>query len=270
MALTGLSLERYSRNILLRELGVAGQKKLLTSRVLVLGAGGLGSPAALYLAAAGVGALGLADGDKVELSNLQRQLLHGVGDIGRLKVESGRESLLALNPELEVKVYPERARADNILNLIAGYDFVIDGTDNLASKFLINDACVFLGKPLAHAGVIRFQGQLTTYLPGQGPCYRCLFEAPPPPGGEPTCGQEGVLGAVAGVIGSLMALEAIKALTGLGSPLSGRLLVFDGLGLGFREVNFPRRADCAACGSEPVFPSSWGGLRAGQVGPSEV
>jgi molybdopterin/thiamine biosynthesis adenylyltransferase len=250
--LAGDDLARYSRNVLVKEIGVKGQKKLLNSRVLVVGAGGLGSPAALYLAAAGVGAIGLADGDEVELSNLQRQILHGARDLGRPKVESGRAALLALNPKIEVVTHGWRVGADDVLSLVAGYDFVLDGSDNFPTKFTLNDACVLLNKPFCHAGVLRFQGQLFTRLPG-GPCLRCLFEGPPSPGSVPTCGQAGIVGAAAGVVGSLMALEAIKYLTGAGDLLNGVMLTFDGLAMEFRRVKFPKRADCPVCGANPTI-----------------
>ncbi|MDR1577426.1 MAG: HesA/MoeB/ThiF family protein [Deltaproteobacteria bacterium] len=246
--LTSDQLTRYSRNILIQEIGPIGQKKLLASRVLVIGLGGLGSPAALYLAAAGVGTIGLADGDQVELSNLQRQILHVTPNIGRPKVDSARRAVLALNPEIKVRVFGERVTAANILGLIQDYDFVLDGTDSFAAKFLINDACVSQGKPFCHAGVIRFQGQLTTYSPGR-PCYRCLFEELPAPGGAPTCGQEGIVGAVAGVTGGLQALEAIKYLTNAGTVLSGSLLTINGLTMEFRKVKFPQNPACSACGA---------------------
>ncbi|MDR0621860.1 MAG: molybdopterin-synthase adenylyltransferase MoeB [Deltaproteobacteria bacterium] len=253
MAFTDQQLERYSRHIILKEFGTKGQKKLMAAKALIVGAGGLGSPAAMYLAAAGVGTIGLADGDVVDLSNLQRQILHSTADVGKAKVESGAETIAALNPEVNVNLHRGPVKADNVLDLIAGYDFVLDGTDNFPAKFLINDACVLSQKPFSHAGIIRFQGQLTTYLPGQGPCYRCIFLKPPPPEAVPTCRQAGVIGAMAGVIGCLQALEAIKCLTGMGQPLTGALLVFDALTMDFRKIKVPSRPSCPVCGQNPTI-----------------
>ena len=210
MGLTNEQLERYSRHILLKDVGVKGQKKICAGRVLIIGAGGLGSPAALYLAAAGVGTIGIADADTVDLSNLQRQIIHGTDDIGKPKVESARETIQALNPDVEVITYPEYLSSQNILPILEDYDFVLDGTDNFASKFLINDACVMAKKPFSHAGILRFQGQLMTVIPGESPCYRCVFKEMPPKNAIPTCREAGVIGAMAGTIGSLQALEAIK------------------------------------------------------------
>jgi molybdopterin/thiamine biosynthesis adenylyltransferase len=246
-------LERYSRHILLKEFGVKGQKKLFEGRVLVIGAGGLGSPAAMYLAAAGVGQIGLADNDTVDLSNLQRQILHSTPDVGKHKTISGAETIAALNPEVKVSLHQGLVTSENVLELIKGYDFIIDGTDNFAAKFLINDACVIAAKPFSHAGIIRFQGQLTTYVPGQGPCYRCIFQKPPPPEAVPTCRQAGVIGAMAGVIGCLQALEAIKYLADLGRLLTGSLLTFDSLTMGFRTIKVPQRPNCAVCGPNPTI-----------------
>jgi molybdopterin/thiamine biosynthesis adenylyltransferase len=253
MALTNEQLERYSRHILLKEFGSKGQKKLLESKVLVIGAGGLGSPAAMYLAAAGVGTIGLADNDTVDLSNLQRQILHATADVGKAKVISGSETLTALNPDVQVNLHQGLVLAENVTSLISGYDFILDGTDNFAAKFLINDACVIHQKPFSHAGIIRFQGQLTTYLPGQGPCYRCIFLKPPPPEAIPTCRQAGVIGAMAGVIGCLQALEAIKYLTGMGKLLNGYLLTFEALSMDFRKIKVPTRATCPVCGETPTI-----------------
>ena len=244
-------LERYSRHILLSEVGVKGQKKLSAGKVLIIGAGGLGAPAALYLAAAGVGVVGVVDADAVDLSNLQRQVIHGTPDVGKAKVESARETLAALNPEVEIRARREFVTAANVMEIISGYDFVLDGTDNFPAKFLINDACVLAGLPFSHAGIIRFKGQLMTYVPGRGPCYRCVFQAPPPPEAVPTCRQAGVIGAMGGVIGSLQAMEAIKFLLGQGDLLTGALLTFDALAMSFRKVRLPRRADCAVCGERP-------------------
>jgi thiazole biosynthesis adenylyltransferase ThiF len=254
MAFTNEQLERYSRHIILKEIGVKGQKKLLNSKVLIIGAGGLGAPAALYLAAAGVGTIGIVDADVVDLSNLQRQVIHSTNDIGKLKVESAKESMLAINPDITVNTYHEFVTSENIKDLIRDYDFVIDGTDNFPAKFLINDACVQERKPLSHAGIIRFKGQLMTIVPGEGPCYRCVFKNPPPPEAVPTCKQAGVIGAMGGVIGSLQAMEAVKYITGVGELLVGYLLTYDALTMEFRKVKLPARGKgCAVCSDEPTI-----------------
>ena len=254
MAFTNEQLERYSRHIILKEVGVKGQKKLLGGKVLIIGAGGLGAPAALYLAAAGVGTIGIADADEVDLSNLQRQVIHTTADIGKPKVESARETMEAINPDVKVVTYHDFIAADNIADIIKDYDFILDGTDNFPAKFLINDACVMAGKPFCHAGIIRFQGQLMTYVPGQGPCYRCVFHEPPPKDAVPTCKQAGVIGAMAGVIGCLQAMEAIKYLTGAGELLTGHLLTYDALTMQFRKVKLLRRdPNCGVCGDHPTI-----------------
>jgi len=247
MAFTNEQLERYSRHIILKEIGVKGQKKLLNGKVLIIGAGGLGAPAAMYLAAAGVGTIGIADADVVDLSNLQRQVIHTTPDLGKKKVESAAETMRAINPDITVNTYHEFVSAANIMDLIRDYDFILDGTDNFPAKFLINDACVMAGKPFSHAGIIRFRGQLTTIIPGQGPCYRCIFKNPPPKDAVPTCKQAGVVGAMAGVIGCLQAMEAIKYLTGAGELLVGYLLTYDALKMNFRTVKVPRDCNCAVC-----------------------
>ena len=251
MSLGMEDIERYSRQILLKQVGGKGQEKLLASKVLIVGAGGLGSPVALYLAAAGVGTIGLIDGDNVDVTNLQRQIAHFTSDIGVPKVQSAAEKLKAINPSVNVETYHELALAHNTLDIVRGYDFVIDGTDNFPAKFLINDACVFAGVPFSHAGILRFDGQLFTVIPGQTACYRCLFGGPPPAGAVPTCSQAGVLGGVAGVIGSLQATEALKYLLGIGELLTDRMLVFDALGMRFREVKFRRNPKCPICGENP-------------------
>ena len=245
---------RYARHLALSEVGAEGQARLRQSSVLIVGAGGLGSPAALYLAAAGVGTLGLADFDHVDLSNLQRQVLFDTTDIGRLKVEAARERLTALNPGVRVIAHAVKVEPANIAALFADYDLVIDGSDRLATRYLVNDACVLLAKPLVSAAIHRFEGQAMTYLPGKGPdrgpCYRCLF-----PDAEqalvPSCAEAGVLGVLPGVMGSLQATEAIKLLLGIGEPLVGRFLVYDALSLQFQEFRFKRRSDCAVCGDAP-------------------
>ena len=251
MNLTEERIERYSRQILLSEVGGRGQEKLLASRVLLVGVGGLGSPAGLYLAAAGVGTLGIMDADLVELNNLQRQVAHSTPDIGRPKVDSAAEKFRALNPDVEVRPYRERLTAANALEILVDYDFVIDGTDNFASKFLVADACHFAAKPYSHAGILQFYGQTMTVRPGETACYRCVFNAPPPPGTVPSCSQAGVLGVVAGVMGLLQASEALKFLLDTGSLLTDRLLVYDALESSFREVEIRRDPRCPLCGEKP-------------------
>ena len=252
MPFTNEQLERYSRHIILKEIGVKGQKKLMKGSVLIIGAGGLGAPAAMYLAAAGVGKIGIADADVVDLSNLQRQIIHTTADVGRPKVESAAETMRAINPDVEVVTYHEFISSANIMDIIKDYDFVLDGTDNFPAKFLINDACVMADKPFSHAGILRFKGQLMTVIPHQSPCYRCVFRTMPPKDAIPTCKQAGVIGAMAGVIGSLQALEAVKFLTGAGELLTGRLLTFDALTMKFHTVKLPPRGDgCAVCSDHP-------------------
>ncbi|HWQ71610.1 MAG TPA: molybdopterin-synthase adenylyltransferase MoeB [Desulfitobacteriaceae bacterium] len=255
MKFTNEQLERYSRHIILKDISVSGQEKILNGKVLIIGVGGLGAPAAMYLGAAGVGLIGLVDADAVDLSNLQRQIIHASGDVGKPKVISGKESIRAMNPDVNVITYQERADSGNIIDIIRDqeYDFIIDGTDNFPVKFLINDACVMLRKPFSHAGIIRFQGQTMTYLPDQGPCYRCIFKNPPPPAAVPTCQQAGVLGVMGGVIGSLQATEALKYLTGTGELLNGKLLTYDAKTMEFRKIKITRAKNCAICGDPPVI-----------------
>ncbi len=253
MGLSIEDIERYSRQIILKEVGGKGQEKLLSSRVLIVGAGGLGSPASLYLAAAGVGTIGLIDGDKVDLTNLQRQIAHFTTDLGTPKVESAADKLRAINPTVKVETYEHLALAENILNIVSKYDFVIDGTDNFPAKFLINDACHFAKVPFSHAGILRFDGQLFTVIPGETACYRCVFGEPPPPGAVPSCSQAGVLGSMAGVIGCLQATEALKYLLDVGELLTNRMLIFDALGMRFREVRFKRNPRCPLCGENPMI-----------------
>lgn len=250
---TDARIARYSRHILLENFGEAGQEKLWSARVLLIGLGGLGSPAALYLAAAGVGTLGLADADRVELSNLQRQIIHGTPDIGRLKVESAADHIRALNPEVKLQLYPQFINASNIGPILRGYDFVIDGTDSFVSKFLINDACVLAGKPFSHGGILRFQGQTMTVVPGKSPCYRCLFDGPPPADSVFTCANTGVLGAIAGMLGTIQAAEAIKCVTGTGELLTNGLLTFDALKMRFRTVPLKHNPRCPLCGDHPTI-----------------
>lgn len=254
MAFTDDQLERYSRHLILKEIGVRGQKKLLAARVLVIGAGGLGSPAAMYLAAAGVGTIGIVDDDVVDLSNLQRQIIHGTGNVGMPKVESAAETVTSINPDVTVKPYHIRVSAGNIAELIAGYDVIVDAADNFSTKFLINDACVLAGKPYIYGGALRFEGQLMTYVPGRGPCYRCIFRDMPAAGEVPSCKEAGVLGAVVGVIGSMQAVEAVKLILGVGKPLTARLMTFDALAMTYRAVPLPEREpDCPVCGEHPTI-----------------
>lgn len=254
MAFTDDQLERYSRHLILKEIGVCGQKKLLAARVLVIGAGGLGSPAAMYLAAAGVGTIGIVDDDVVDLSNLQRQIIHGTGNVGMPKVESAAETVTSINPDVTVKPYHIRVSAGNIAELIAGYDVIVDAADNFSTKFLINDACVLAGKPYIYGGALRFEGQLMTYVPGRGPCYRCIFRDMPAAGEVPSCKEAGVLGAVVGVIGSMQAVEAVKLILGVGKPLTARLMTFDALAMTCRAVPLPEREpDCPVCGEHPTI-----------------
>lgn len=241
---------RYHRHLLLPEVGETGQQRLLESKVLLLGAGGLGSPAGLYLAAAGVGTLGIVDMDVVGASNLQRQILHNIDRIGDRKVDSAKKTLTALNPDVNVVTYDTRLGADNVVNIISDYDLVIDGTDNFPTRYLLNDASVLTGIPVVHGSIFRFEGQVTVFAPGSGPCYRCLLPEPPPPELAPSCAEAGVLGVLPGIIGSIQALEAIKVLLGLGDPLIGRLLAYDALEEAFRTFNVRRDPACATCGPE--------------------
>ncbi len=246
MSLNDEQIDRYSRHIILSDVGVEGQEKILAGRVLIIGAGGLGAPAALYLAAAGVGTIGLVDGDNVELSNLQRQVIHFTADVGKPKVFSAQEKIQAINPDVKVITHRERVFSGNITDIIKDYDFVIDGTDNFAAKFLINDACVFAAKPFSHGGILRFGGQAMTYLPGSA-CYRCVFIGPPAKGAVPSCSQAGILGAVAGMLGTIQAAEALRYLIGKGELLVNRLLIFDALNMKFRETAVKRNPRCPLC-----------------------
>jgi thiazole biosynthesis adenylyltransferase ThiF, E. coli subfamily len=254
MALTDEQIERYSRHIILKEVGAKGQKKLLNAKVLIIGAGGLGASAAMYLAAAGVGTIGIVDADDVDLSNLQRQIIHSTEDVGKPKVQSAKETMERMNLDVKINTYHMFVDASNIRELIREYDFIIDGTDNFPAKFLINDACVIEKKPFSHAGIIRFQGQLMTYVPGRGPCYRCVFQSPPPKDAVPTCKQAGVIGAMGGVIGSLQAMEAVKFIIGKGELLTGYLLTYDALKMEFRKIRLPKDThNCAVCGEHPTI-----------------
>jgi molybdopterin/thiamine biosynthesis adenylyltransferase len=246
-------MERYSRHIILKEVGGKGQQKLFDGRVLIIGAGGLGSPIALYLAAAGIGTIGIADADEVDLSNLQRQVIHFTKDIGKPKVESAREKMQAINPDVTVNTYKEWVTAANIGRIIADYDFIIDGTDNFAAKFLINDACVLAHKPYSHGGILQFDGQTLTVKPGESACYRCIFPEPPPKDAIPSCSQAGVIGVLPGIIGTLQATEAIKFLLGKGELLTNRLLTYSALRMKFREVPLKQNPACPICGEHPTI-----------------
>jgi sulfur-carrier protein adenylyltransferase/sulfurtransferase len=244
--------QRYARHIILPNVGAAGQRKLLDSSVLCIGAGGLGSPVAMYLAAAGVGKLGIVDFDRVDLTNLQRQILHTTPDVGRPKVESAVEHLRAINPTIEVVGHDTLLHSENALQILGGYDVVVDGTDNFPVRYLVNDATQFLGTPLVYGSIYQFEGQATVFLPGkESPCYRCLFPTPPPPGTVPSCAEGGVFGVLPGIVGSIQATEAIKLITGEGDPLVGRLLLYDALHMSFQEVRIRWDADCPVCGKEP-------------------
>ncbi len=246
--LSGEQRNRYHRHILLPEVGEAGQQKLLEAKVLMLGAGGLGSPSALYLAAAGVGTLGIVDMDVVDASNLQRQILHNMDRIGDRKVDSAKKTLTALNPDVNVVTYDTRFGADNVLDIIDGYDVIVDGTDNFPTRYLLNDAALLKRIPVVHGSIFRFEGQVSVFKPYEGPCYRCLLPEPPPPELAPSCAEAGVLGVLPGIVGSLQALEAIKLILGLGDPLVGRLLAYDALEVSFRSFKVRRDPHCPACG----------------------
>jgi molybdopterin/thiamine biosynthesis adenylyltransferase/rhodanese-related sulfurtransferase len=252
-ALSQEQLSRYARHLIIPEVGDRGQKKLLDSRVLMLGAGGLGSPAALYLAAAGVGTIGLIDSDVVDRSNLQRQILHTDDRVGVSKVESARQTLTALNPDVKVVSFETRLTSDNAMELFKGWDVIIDGGDNFPTRYLVNDAAYHLNIPIVHGSVYRFEGQVTSFIPNQGPCYRCLYPEPPPPEFAPSCQEAGVLGVLPGIIGVLQATEAIKILLGIGTPLAGRLMAFDALSMKFRELKLRRDHDCPLCGDHPTL-----------------
>ena len=250
-ALTPYQVRRYSRHIIMPQVGSAGQRTLLDSRVLIIGAGGLGSPVAIYLALAGIGTLGIVDYDVVDVTNLQRQILHHDADIGRSKVESARETLLAYNPDLDVVTYEEPITSENAMEMMAGFDVVVSGADNFAARYLINDAAYLSGKPLVDGSILMFDGRATTYMPGKG-CYRCVFPDPPPPGEVPNCSEAGVLGMLPGMVGSIQAAETVKVLLGTGEPLVGRLLLIDALDMDFREVKVRQDPSCPLCGEEPT------------------
>ena len=246
-------IERYSRHIILPEVGGEGQSRLLESKVLLVGAGGLGSPAAFYLAAAGIGNMGIIDFDTVDLSNLQRQIIHNTERIGMLKTESAKKTISALNPDINVTVFNERLNSENIMRLFEDYDYILDGTDNFATRYLINDACVMTGKTNIHGSIFRFEGQVTVFKPNQGPCYRCLYPEPPPPGLVPNCQEGGVLGVLAGIIGNLQVVETLKLILGIGKTLVGKLLIYDALNTEFRKLNLRKDVDCPVCGENPTI-----------------
>ncbi len=246
-------LQRYNRHIILSEFGIEGQQKVANAKILVIGSGGLGSPAILYLAAAGVGTLGIADGDVVDLSNLQRQIIHTTPGLNTSKVLSAKERIRVLNPDVKLELIEEFISAKNIMHTIADYDFVIDGTDNFSSKFLINDACVLSQKPFVHGGILRFQGQLMSVIPSQTACYRCIFNEPPPEGSVPSCSDAGVLGTVPGVLGTMQATECIKFVIGQGTMMTNRLLVYDALHATFSPITVKKNSKCPVCGDHPTI-----------------
>src|ERR671924_1930777 len=243
---------RYSRHLIMPEVGMEGQQKLKAARVLCIGAGGLGSPLTLYLAAAGVGTLGLVDFDVVDYTNLQRQIIHSTKDVGRKKLDSAAEKLKAINPYLDVRTFETRLTSDNALELVRQFDMVVDGTDNFPTRYLVNDACVLTGKPNVYGSIFRFEGQASVFAMEQGPCYRCLYPEPPPPGLVPSCAEGGVLGVLPGVVGVMQATEAIKLILGKGEPLIGRLLLVDALGMKFRELKLRNNPECPACSAHPT------------------
>ncbi|MFH1684514.1 MAG: molybdopterin-synthase adenylyltransferase MoeB [Candidatus Margulisiibacteriota bacterium] len=253
MSLTEEQIERYSRQILLPKVGGKGQQKLLAAKVLVIGAGGLGSPVAAYLAGAGVGTLGIVDSDKVELNNLHRQILYSAKEVGQEKAIAAKDRLESVNPDIKVVPHVVRLTSKNILDVIKDYDIVVDGSDNFPTRYLVNDACVLANKPLVHGAFFRYEGQAMVIKPGEGPCYRCMFPEPPPPGAVPSCQEAGVLGALAGVIGLIQATETLKLILGIGEPLVGKLIVFNSLEMGFRKVRVPKDKDCPICGEKPTI-----------------
>jgi len=251
--LTVNEVKRYSRHLIIPDVGMTGQKRLKNSRVLCVGAGGLGSPALLYLAAAGVGTLGVIDFDVVDESNLQRQVIHGQSDVGRPKALSARDSVKEVNPYVQVVVHEEALTADNVMEVFSGYDLIVDGTDNFATRYLVNDACVLLGKPYVWGSIYRFDGQASVFWAEHGPCYRCLYPEPPPPGMVPSCAEGGVLGVLCASVGSVQVTEAIKVLTGIGEPLVGRLMIYDALEMAYRTLSIKKDPDCAICGANPTI-----------------
>ena len=251
-ALSNAEVARYSRHLIMPEVGMDGQLKLKAASVLCIGAGGLGSPVAMYLAAAGVGRLGIVDFDVVDYSNLQRQVIHGTPDVGRPKLESARDTLQAINPEVRVETHEVALSSGNALDVLGGYDVIVDGTDNFPTRYLVNDACVLLGRPNAYGSIFRFEGQASVFAAKDGPCYRCLYPEPPPPGLVPSCAEGGVLGILPGVVGTIQATEAVKLIIGVGEPLVGRFLVYDALRMRFRELKLRRDPGCPVCGDNPT------------------
>lgn len=253
MSLTQDEILRYSRHLIMPEVGVDGQEKLKAAKVFLIGTGGLGSPVAMYLTAAGVGTLGLIDFDVVDFSNLQRQIIHSTANVNVPKVESAKKRLHEINPNVTIHTYNEMLTKDNIMRLIKDYDIIVDGTDNFQTRYLVNDACVFTKKPFVYGSIFRFEGQATVFYPGKGPCYRCLFAEPPPPGMVPSCAEGGVLGILPGVIGVIQATETVKLIIGKGTPLIGRLLLYEALSMNFREVKFRKNPKCPVCGDHPTI-----------------
>ncbi len=249
--LTPYQVQRYSRHIIMPQVGSAGQRKLLEAKVLMVGAGGLGSPISIYLTLAGVGTVGIVDFDTVDVTNLQRQILHQNDDIGRPKVKSAKETLLSYNPDVNVIIHEEPLLSDNAMDIISGYDVIINGADNFPARYLVNDAAYLCGKPLVDGSILLFDGQATVYIPGQG-CYRCLFPTPPPPGEVPSCAEAGVLGVLPGLVGTIQATETVKLIMGLGESLSGRLLIIDAMDMSFRTLKMRRNPDCPLCGDNPT------------------
>ncbi len=243
---------RYSRHLIIPDVGMTGQKRLKNAKVLVVGAGGLGSPALLYLAAAGVGTLGIVDFDAVDESNLQRQIIHGVSDVGKPKAQSAKESIAEINPYVTVVLHTERLDSSNVMEIFGGYDLIVDGTDNFATRYLVNDACVLLHKPYVWGSIYRFDGQASVFWADYGPCYRCLYPEPPPPGMVPSCAEGGVLGVLCASVGSIQVNEAIKLITGIGDPLAGRLMIYDALEMSYRTVRVNKDPECAVCGKNPT------------------
>ena len=250
--LSHAEVRRYSRHLIMPEVGMEGQRKLKAARALCIGAGGLGSPVALYLGAAGIGTIGIVDFDTVDFSNLQRQIIHGTPDVGRSKLQSAKDRLQGLNPEVNIELHETALSATNALELLAAYDVIVDGTDNFPTRYLVNDACVILGKPNVYGSIFRFEGQASVFATKEGPCYRCLYPEPPPPGLVPSCAEGGVLGVLPGVIGTIQATEAIKILIGVGKPLIGRFLIFDALRMHFRELKLRKDSECPVCGTNPT------------------
>jgi len=253
MSLNDEQIERYSRQILLPNVGGKGQEKLLAAKVLIIGAGGLGSPVAAYLTGAGVGKLGIADSDAVELNNIHRQIIYSSGDVGKRKVQVAKQRLESVNPDVKITAHDLRLTSENIMDVIRDYDIIVDGSDNFPTRYLVNDACVLAKKTLVHGAFFRFEGQAMIVKPGEGPCYRCLFSEPPPPGAVPSCQEVGVLGALAGVIGLIQATETLKLILGIGEPLIGKLIIFNALEMGFRKVKVPRDKNCPICGEKPTI-----------------